>query len=676
MKKKILAASVLALFLAHVPSVSAATIFDHNLSYGTTGDPEVSQLQQFLTEQGLYSGPISGNFFSLTRSAVEAFQKANGLPSTGYFGPLSQTLANKLASNQTASNSNLPAGCTLGSAYSATTGQVCLVPNTQTTISSVLPAGCTSTSAFSTTTGQSCLIANTQTIANNATAIGNQILNTQSTTPSTDYSTYTPIEFSQYQNDSAGYSNQNIILTGMNDSFIPSTGSIGSTNFVEVENPFDLTQPKIELEVDDSASYTALVNALQDKSQPIHLFLRAYGVAVPSQTFTSSNLFRSAMVQMPVLQVSRVDQCMQGTMNTTVVTGTSFESNFFCSSWSTIVPMSSAGTIYNIPVPVSTTSPITPVTAPVTPSAPSCNLKVLPGNIGLGQSSELLWTSTNATSGTIETAPGIDASPFTVLPNGSMSISPSISTMYMGMFNGPGGEANCQTTINVSQPAPALVLGIDATLKDLTVNGTTVTGFSPSTDTYTVTLPAGTVQAPSVTATVNDPTATDTITQAANSLGTATVVVVAQNGTTQKTYTINFRPSDSGQCNFNGNIFYCEGNPSITVSPTTLPNATVGTSYSQAVSITDSDTSSQNFRWNIISGDFPPGMGFAFSSTQALECTGTYCSFVATPSGVSVNGPGAFFGTPTTAGTYTFTLQAIDTLNYVVNPTFTITVGS
>lgn len=227
-------------------------------------------------------------------------------------------------------------------------------------------------------------------------------------------------------------------------------------------------------------------------------------------------------------------------------------------------------------------------------------------------------------------------------------------------------------------PPTISMLHADATLKSLTINGTLITGFNPNTTTYNVTAPAGIPQAPTLAAIPNDPTATDAITQAANSFGSATVVVTAQNGTTRNYYTINFKPADVGQCNFAGNIFPCASDSSITVSPTSLPNATVGANYSQPISISDTDTTSQSFRWNIISGVFPPGLGLAFSPTQAIECTGTYCFFTTPPSGVSVpsNTPGVFFGTPMTAGTYSFTFQAIDGLNYIAMPTFTITIAS
>ncbi len=80
----------------------------------------------------------------------------------------------------------------------------------------------------------------------------------------------------------------------------------------------------------------------------------------------------------------------------------------------------------------------------------------------------------------------------------------------------------------------------DATLSDLKVNGTTVSGFAPTTLTYAVTLPVGTVTMPVVTATTTDAGATKLITQAVALPGSATVRVTATDGTTIKTYTLNF----------------------------------------------------------------------------------------------------------------------------------------
>lgn len=82
-----------------LPSVSLAS-FDINLKYGAKGDA-VLELQEFLTDQGVYSGPITGNFYSLTRTAVKKFQTLYGIePAAGYFGPLTRVKANKLLSKE------------------------------------------------------------------------------------------------------------------------------------------------------------------------------------------------------------------------------------------------------------------------------------------------------------------------------------------------------------------------------------------------------------------------------------------------------------------------------------------------------------------------------------------------------------------------------------------------
>lgn len=79
------------------PAVSFAA-FNQNLSYGSSGTA-VTDLQTFLTDRGFYSGPITGGFFNLTKSAVIAFQKQNGIqPASGFFGSLTRAAANKLVS--------------------------------------------------------------------------------------------------------------------------------------------------------------------------------------------------------------------------------------------------------------------------------------------------------------------------------------------------------------------------------------------------------------------------------------------------------------------------------------------------------------------------------------------------------------------------------------------------
>lgn len=79
----------------------------------------------------------------------------------------------------------------------------------------------------------------------------------------------------------------------------------------------------------------------------------------------------------------------------------------------------------------------------------------------------------------------------------------------------------------------------DATLKSLSYNNTPVSGFSPSTTSYSVTLPAGSYP-PNVTAVANHPYATVDVQQIASTNGTVTVTVTAEDRQTTKTYTIEF----------------------------------------------------------------------------------------------------------------------------------------
>ena len=56
------------------------------LTYGSTGDA-VTALQEQLTRDGIYTGPITGYYGDLTTAAVEVFQSKHGISSVGYVGP-------------------------------------------------------------------------------------------------------------------------------------------------------------------------------------------------------------------------------------------------------------------------------------------------------------------------------------------------------------------------------------------------------------------------------------------------------------------------------------------------------------------------------------------------------------------------------------------------------------
>jgi peptidoglycan hydrolase-like protein with peptidoglycan-binding domain len=92
MKLNVKIAGIFAVVAFALTVVSADAAFTRDLTLGSTGT-DVSELQTVL-EQGGYltmpAGVAKGYFGQLTKSAVAKWQAAVGLPSTGYFGPMSR----------------------------------------------------------------------------------------------------------------------------------------------------------------------------------------------------------------------------------------------------------------------------------------------------------------------------------------------------------------------------------------------------------------------------------------------------------------------------------------------------------------------------------------------------------------------------------------------------------
>jgi len=92
-------------FLLILPTVAFAQAFDADLYFGIRSNDEVFQLQEFLADQGFYQGPITGNFFSLTLTAVKKFQVVNKItPASGYFGSKTRAKANGILSQSGITN--------------------------------------------------------------------------------------------------------------------------------------------------------------------------------------------------------------------------------------------------------------------------------------------------------------------------------------------------------------------------------------------------------------------------------------------------------------------------------------------------------------------------------------------------------------------------------------------
>jgi OOP family OmpA-OmpF porin len=82
--------------------------------------------------------------------------------------------------------------------------------------------------------------------------------------------------------------------------------------------------------------------------------------------------------------------------------------------------------------------------APVAAPAPACNLAASPASLTQGQSAKLSWTSQNASECNIQ--PGIGP----VAPQGSMTVTPAIDTVYTLTCTGEGGKANSDANISVA----------------------------------------------------------------------------------------------------------------------------------------------------------------------------------------------------------------------------------
>jgi hypothetical protein len=108
-------------------------------------------------------------------------------------------------------------------------------------------------------------------------------------------------------------------------------------------------------------------------------------------------------------------------------------------------------------------------------------------------------------------------------------------------FTGGNGSSTAIYVDNIYFYKNPTASGEDATLSALEVDGTSVLGFTPNSESYLMALPGGTTIVPQITlATTTDASASKVITQATSIPGDATILVTAQDGTTTKTYKVSF----------------------------------------------------------------------------------------------------------------------------------------
>jgi OOP family OmpA-OmpF porin len=95
--------------------------------------------------------------------------------------------------------------------------------------------------------------------------------------------------------------------------------------------------------------------------------------------------------------------------------------------------------------------PVEPAAAPEVIPAPTSKLTIVPGSIAKGQTTQLSWTSENATVCDIQPAVG------QVKPQGAMTITPADNMAYNLVCKGKGGTAESTASVVVIPPAPPVV---------------------------------------------------------------------------------------------------------------------------------------------------------------------------------------------------------------------------
>jgi hypothetical protein len=183
----------------------------------------------------------------------------------------------------------------------------------------------------------------------------------------------------------------------------------------------------------------------------------------------------------------------------------------------------------------------TPVTVTVANSAggPTVTASVNPTAITLGGTATLSWSTTNATSVTIDQGIG------PVALSGSRSVSPSATTTYTVTATNAAGSATATATLTVNLPPPLPTATLDVSPATITAGGSATLSWS-TTNATTVSIDGGIGVVGTTGSRSVSPTTTTTYTlTAANITGSATATAIL-------TVTPAPPPSSSSSLQFNG----------------------------------------------------------------------------------------------------------------------------
>ena len=155
----------------------------------------------------------------------------------------------------------------------------------------------------------------------------------------------------------------------------------------------------------------------------------------------------------------------------------------------------------------------------------------------------------------------------------------------------------------------------DASLKSFSYNGTTVTSGIIDNGSYSVELPAGTTTPPTVTAEANDSKATVNVEQATALPGTATITIIAEDGTTTQTHTVTFTVESAAPLVQTATWPNIKGTASIDqVTRTITGQVTNGSSLNLTPTFTGKNVAS----WTPTTADFSSGpVNITFSSSTS-----------------------------------------------------------
>jgi len=154
--------------------------------------------------------------------------------------------------------------------------------------------------------------------------------------------------------------------------------------------------------------------------------------------------------------------------------------------------------------------PTAQTTVTVTAAAPTATFSASPTTINVGQSSTLTWTTTNATSVSIDN--GVGSQP----TSGNTSVSPTTTKTYTLTVNGPGGTITKTATVTVNSPPPTI--SFSATPSTI-ASGQTSSLVWTTTNAATVTIDNGVGSQPLSGSTSVHPTVTTTYTLTATGPG-------------------------------------------------------------------------------------------------------------------------------------------------------------